>query len=134
VACPFFHPTIPIRDWRQAPRAPLGDPYEGVCRTEGGEWEPAGELLRECCNFGYARGRCARFPVTETVDAIRLTAWECEGGALELQYILEGNHEPLRHGRLTADAGSDLPGALHSQAKAFVSSYRRRRRQGAEAS
>jgi hypothetical protein len=100
----------------------------------GGEWEPGGDLLRECCNFGYARGRCDHFPAEERVDAIRLTAWEREGGVLELQYVLEGNHEPLRHGRLSGEVGSDLPGALRSQAKAFINSYLRRRRQGAEAS
>ncbi len=101
---------------------PLGDPYEGLCRAPGGESQPTGEVLRECCNFGYARGRCERFPVEEEVDAVRITAWRGPGGSTEFQYVLEGNHMPLKHGRI--QVGGFAPESVMRLLKAFAESYR----------
>ena len=60
-----------------------------------------------------------------------LTAWEKPGGALELQYILERDHTPVRHGRLKFEAAegcfeeSGAPEFVLPQARAFVETYLR---------
>jgi hypothetical protein len=112
-----------MQDWPASPRMPLGDPYEGSCCAPGVESQPAGEVLRECCNFGYARGRCERFPSEEKIDAVRITAWTEPDGATEFQYVLEGNHAPLEHGRVRL--GGSAPEAVMRLLRAFAESYRK---------
>jgi hypothetical protein len=111
---------------------PLGEPHRGECAAGAG-WLPEGDLLRERCNFGYARGRCDRFPAGAEADAVRFTAWEERDGVLELEYILERDYAPLRNGQLryrSADGRADGPGApdiVLRQAEAFAGSHLRRK-------
>lgn len=78
-------------DWPSAPRVPLGAPYEGVCQSPAeGEIRPEAEIVRDLCNFGYARGRCPHHPAeSEQPDAVRFHAG---------RYILERNYGPWRTG------------------------------------
>lgn len=78
-------------DWPSAPRLPLGAPYEGRCQAEdGGEVQPEAAILRDLCNFGYARGRCPLFPPgSAEADAVRFHAG---------RYVLEKNYSPWRTG------------------------------------
>lgn len=68
----------------------------------------------EACNFGYARGRCDRFPVDSIADAVRFT--HIDG---ELFYILERNYSPVEHAR--ADVLVDA--VLMAQARAFIDNF-----------
>jgi hypothetical protein len=105
--------------WSNPPRLPLVDPWYGVCEAENGPWTPGEETLKECCNAGYARGRCARFPAAAPHDAVRFTA----GAGGEILYVLEKDYSPAGHGTV---AGSD--GRLAAQAAAFAQSWARRPR------
>lgn len=93
MACPFFEPQK--KSSRSTTlRLPLGSFWEGVChsRTEG-VWTPDEETQLDCCNFGYAQGRCAHFPADAEADAVRFV---CRKG--ETLFILEKEHVPFRFG------------------------------------
>ena len=115
--------------WARAPRMPLGDAYGGHCRACAGEpVRPAETQLRELCNFGYARGRCDRFPAASGADAVRFSITSDDGSRVRMVYVVESEHAPLEHGSLEylieerrlEGAG---PGLLSAQAAAFVASY-----------
>jgi len=92
VACPFFDPTLEAWDDHAiAHRLPLGQAYRGICAITG--QPPAPETQIHICNEGYARGRCAQFPTSEPVDAIRFS-----GHLAPLTWIEEADHRPLRFG------------------------------------
>ncbi len=90
MACPYFYPTRRL-DWPSAPRLPLGAPYDGRCQAAANsEIHPEGGILRDLCNFGYARGRCPHFPPESVeADAVRFHAG---------RFILEKNYSPFRTG------------------------------------
>jgi hypothetical protein len=114
MACPFFEPRTKLGDGPldPPPRLPLGHAWAGVCVAPGfASHEPEETEQREICNTGYARGRCGRFPSNAEADAVRFSA-DQDG---RLVYILEKNHAPVRHGRV-----SDLlESPLLEQARAF---------------
>jgi hypothetical protein len=98
-----------------APRLPLGDFYEGVCRAREGEvWGPPEEVVREACSWGYSRGRCDRFPADAPADAVRFS--RC---GEKLIYILERAGAPVEHGEIVDQAAEDV---LAAQARAFMNS------------
>ena len=105
--------------WIDPPRLPLVDAHDGVCEAAAATWEPDLETLKECCNFGYARGRCAHFPAGASFDAVRFSM----NGAGEVRYVLEKDYAPLEHG-----ARQDLSGRLAAQADAFAVAWGRRPR------
>ena len=131
MACPYFVPEAPLDAsvWLRPPRAPLGELFDGTCSAGGSETRPAGECVRELCNFGYARGRCDRFPSSTEADAVRFSIASDRDGRVELTYLIEAEHRPAEHGVLYYAAG-EVEGtesmALGAQARAFVGSYRRR--------
>lgn len=113
MACPFFHPEVPIADWPFHPRAPLGLPYDGICSATGAR--PAASIVRECCNFGYARGRCPSFPEDAAADAHRFTAWEMDGG-LRVVWVVERDYAPVEHGEFEWRPDADpLAGVAEEQ-------------------
>lgn len=142
MACPYFDPGGPLdpEAWRKSPRVPLGDPHSGVCRADpAGEWLPDDATLRDCCNAGYARNRCSRFPAGDGPDAFRFAITADVNGVLTVFYVSEHDHRTLEHGslRFSTAAGRFLaepPGAILSrQATAYVAGYLRRRPQSADA-
>jgi hypothetical protein len=139
MACPYFdpvrvHPALPSGTLPP----PLGDCWMGACRAG---LEPAAEpdaaVLDSLCNFGYARGRCPRFPEDDPgPDAVRFAITKVNAASLDLSYVLERDHHPFAHGSLSYSptAGTFLPASggapprdiLARQAEAYVKSYLRR--------
>lgn len=137
MACPYFYPTERLElGWSgRGARLPLGDPYRGLCHADPGDPQPPGDgLLEECCNLGYARHACARFPAGEGADAVRFSLTADQDNIITIYFALERGHQPDRHGRLEYDGGARAfrpPPAdplLRRQAEAYVESYLRRRR------
>jgi hypothetical protein len=117
---------LTTEEWVHAPRLPLGDPYLGTCHARPGEAsQPSETEQRELCNYGYARGRCDRFP-EECADAVRFSVSGETEGRVQLVWILEKSHAPAEFGTLEYAAGriSDAGPLLSAQATAFLRSYR----------
>ena len=123
MACPFFAPSRRLENtvWLLPPRYPLGDLFSGTCHasssnlTEGHHDDP--------CNFGYARGRCDRFPGGNAADAVRFSVTEDTPNRLlvALEYV-------IADARLDGPPISDV---LVQQARAFLESYLSRRTRSA---
>ncbi len=135
MACPCFFPVerLPHAAGKQTSPVPLGDPWSGMCHSAGaGDWSPDTQTLRQCCNFGYAREKCARFPA-EGPDAVRFGISNDRDGLVRIYWVMEKDHQPFAHGPLDysrAEAGfrSTHPDAcLTRQAQAYVISYLRRK-------
>lgn len=128
MACPYFAPQAPVTsaDVPRPARAPLGAVYEGACRN-GVIPDPA--LLIECCNFGYARGRCSAFPEDAACDAVRYSAPRDGADPVRVVWVREKDYAPLEHGVLNfaaADGACLEPAAdpvVTLQAQAFVKHY-----------
>ena len=130
--CPYFSPTEPLEKKNQAGtlRPPLGKLYSGHCRCRNDETvAPAGDLLEEGCNFGYARTICARFPGGEGPDAVRFSLAEDDGRHVRIRYAIERDHLPFGHGLAVFERGREewtgVDGLLRSQAEAYLKSYLR---------
>jgi hypothetical protein len=133
VACPFFAPSRRLENtvWIRPPRYPLGDLFSGTCHASASSLTEG--RLDECCNFGYARGRCDRFPGGSAPDAVRFSVTDDTAERLLVVYVVEKEHAPVEHGTLeyaVEDArldGAYLSEVLAQQARAFLESYLSRR-------
>ena len=128
MACPLFIPTSPLGELI-AVAAPLGDLYGGHCAADrSAVIEP--ETLRRCCNFGYARGCCARAAKSDA-DAARFMVRAAHGSVVDIAWAVERNHHPVAVGRMeietTFEPGDDL---LARQAHACARSYMRQTQGG----
>jgi len=139
MACPYFSPQARSEQKAKHPRLPLGDPHTGLCRVDPmRDWRPDEATLRQCCNLGYARLRCPRFPQEPGPDAIRFSITGDQDGVLKVFYVTEQDHSALEHGTLeySATAGGFLDAhsnqLLQKQAQAYVESYLRRKHQPEE--
>ncbi len=114
MACPYFLPVSKLDDnaWDPPPRMPLGASWWGECSLAPGAALRESEL-REHCNLGYARGKCARFPHDAEFDAYRFSH-----SGTQLIFIRERAHSPLTHG-LVQITHQNTP--LDAQARAFLS-------------
>ena len=140
MACPFFHPSAPLAAQSLADTAifPLGDCWTGECRAAGSDsFAPADASLRTVCNFGYARGVCARFPGGDGADAVRFTISRDDGSTIGVYYVMERDHHPFAHGPLEySRASGGFPetaapaGEVVRQAAAYVQSYLKRKDDG----
>lgn len=120
--CPYFIPDKPLNEtgWFRPPRSPLGVLHSGECQL--------GSIPDDLhpCNFGYARGVCPHFPSDAPFDAVRFAITSRTGHTAELLYILERNHAPAEHGKLTYDAqdnrvlSAEEKPLLAAQARAFA--------------
>jgi hypothetical protein len=132
VACPYFLPVMPHQSdaWATPPRVPLGVVYSGVCCASEARIEPNEDALRSFCNNGYAKGGCSHFPIDAECDAMRYSIATATEVKVEIQFILEKNHAPLRHGRaeysIERSEFSGLEGIALAQGRAFIESYLRR--------
>jgi hypothetical protein len=87
----------------------------------------------ECCNFGYARTRCDRFPGGSAPDAVRFSVTDDTPTRLLIVYVVEKDHAPVEFGTLEYSVtDSHLDGPVISdirmqQARAFIESYLSRR-------
>ena len=117
MACPLFLPASPL--------SPLEDLYGGECAGELGALIPV-DVLRQCCNRGYARDSCKRAAQSEA-DAFRFLIRSNRDGVVDVAWSSERNHHPVAVGTLVVDGtGSTTEsGPLERQARAFASAYLR---------
>lgn len=132
MACPFFRPTEPVRDWKHAPRVPLGEPYYGWCAAGEAPHTPDAHTVREACNFGYARARCPRFPEQTGVDAYRYTLRSTANGEWTVVWVAETQHAPAAFGELCLGPEAEVlvngaPEPVQWQVRAFVHAEWRKR-------
>ena len=118
--CPLFLPGAPI---------PLSGIFDGECASDTPNPIPA-EVLRECCNRGYARESCSKAACVET-DAARFLVRSDRDGWIEVAWATERNHHPVAVGTLRlATEGPAETEPLERQARAFASAYRRQKGRG----
>jgi hypothetical protein len=95
--CPYFEPRNVVEQPAQAnARLPLIDEYEGLCHAGSQPAEAPAELRFRCCNHGYSKGCCERFPSEETRSAMRYSVLRQNESGLDLICIEEHNYGPLR--------------------------------------
>jgi hypothetical protein len=131
--CPFFEPQALAADPAHPnARLPLLDEYDGVCRAAAEAFRVPRDLRFPCCNHGYSRGSCSRFPASETRSSIRFDVLSANRESLELLFVEERDHFPLNWrsvryivGTESIDPGLD-DGCARAQILAFCKSYLRR--------
>jgi len=113
---------------------PLRDFWSGVCHAQdGAAFEPDERLMSECCNMGYARGKCSRFPEGAGPDAVRFNIGRDADQTILVSFAIEKDHHPYAQGALEYSRGSGSFAAPHPdllverQARAYVMSYLRRK-------
>jgi hypothetical protein len=136
MSCPCFCPQQP-RSPGSGPESallPLGDAWAGVCLALPENPAQPDDASLPLCNLGYARGACPRFPSHTGPDAVRFAIARDDGRSLQIYYDLERGHLPFHHGQVEyfREAGSFQPPlpatAFGHQARAYVASYLRRRK------
>ena len=134
MACPYFLPLERFHGWEPAAVLPLGDAWSGTCQVQADcSYQPGDPELKESCNFGYARGRCARFPREDGPDAVRFAVRGQDAGEIRLLWVREADHRPFDHGSLAYSIAGDkfnpLPSGpiFEKQARAYIQSYLRRK-------
>ena len=115
MACPLFVTASPLKGFT--------DLYGGECAAEAGALIPV-DVLRHCCNTGYARGSCQRAAQSDA-DAFRFLIKANRGGVVDVAWSSERNHHPVAVGTLTVDCrlGTAQTGPLESQARACAAAY-----------
>jgi hypothetical protein len=115
MACPLFVPASPLTGFT--------DLYGGACAAEPGALIPV-DVLRQCCNTGYARGSCQRAGRSEA-DAFRFLIKANRNGAVDVAWSSERNHHPVAVGTLAVDCktGTTPRAPLESQARAYAVAY-----------
>ena len=117
MACPLFLPTLPLTN---------AVPADGTCAAA--PHAPIDmEILRRCCNRGYARGECAR-AATSAVDAARFLIRADRDGVIEVAWAQERDHYPFAVGltqyRPELGASAD---PLERQIASYVACYLRQK-------
>ena len=135
MACPYFYPVerLPQATGKRTPPMPLGDAWSGACRAQPEtEWSPDPLTAQQFCNFGYARGKCARIPVAGP-DAVRFSITHDRDGLIRIYWVMEKDHMPYAHGPSEYSRADrsfrDLPAdpCAARQAQAYLSDYLRRK-------
>jgi hypothetical protein len=141
MACPCFFPVerMPRAAGNKTQPMPLGDPWSGLCRaTPAGEWSPDANTVRQLCNFGYAREKCARVPA-DAPDAVRFGISDDRDGIVRISWVMEKDHLPFAHGPLEFSRADEGFRTAHpdvcvtQQAQAYVGSYLRRKQDSGRA-
>jgi hypothetical protein len=129
VACPYFEP-VKLRVDTQTLR-PLRNFWSGMCHAEPAQpFEQTDEgVLSDCCNMGYARGKCSRFPAAPGPDAVRFTVARDAERMILLSFAIEKNHLPYAQGALEYSreeqkfAASHPDRLIEQQARAYLAGY-----------
>jgi hypothetical protein len=131
--CPFFAPrNIVAQPQNVNARLPLIDEYDGSCHAFSEPMEAPVELRFRCCNHGYSKGCCERFPSGEPRSSVRYDVLSRSQSTLELVCIEEQNYAPLRWRKIYYFLESERlepeleDACTQAQALAFCHSYLRR--------
>lgn len=89
MACPLFLPSVRLGG------TPL---FEGRCAADPNS-EVSFNTLRDCCNPGYARGRCDNASGAEA-DVFRFLVRSRVYGRVEVAWSAERDHHPVAVGTL----------------------------------
>ena len=94
--CPYFQPKqVAAEPKHPGARLPLLDEYDGLCHATR-ERLPIPEQVRfRCCNHGYSRGACERFPADESRSGLRYDVVRRTGTGLEVVCVEEKDYAPL---------------------------------------
>jgi hypothetical protein len=108
-----------------SPLTPLSDLYGGECAAEVGALIPT-DILRQCCNSGYARDTCPRAAQSDA-DAFRFLVKANRNGVIDVAWSSERNHHPVAVGTLVVDCKTctTQTGPLERQARAYAVAYLR---------
>lgn len=106
--------------------ATLGDIYTGLCEADPTAAIPL-NILRTCCNQGYARSLCDRAGQSDA-DAVRFLIKARDLTGVNIAWALERNHHPvatgfLRIGPLDEFENDRKIPALEQQARVCVRSH-----------
>jgi hypothetical protein len=132
MSCPYF---FPVEMRGGSATLPLGESWTGHCRAVPGGFQPDDAALRQCCNLGYARHSCSRFPAGDGPDAVRFTISSHEGDILSIYYVVERDHHPFAHGAMACSVSTGqwnhpaVDPTLLRQAQAYAESYLRRKKE-----
>jgi hypothetical protein len=137
VACPYFEPTKLSVDAKTL--RPLRNFWSGMCHAEPAQpFEQSDQnVLSECCNMGYARNKCSRFPEVSGPDAVRFTVVRDAGRMVVVSFAVEKNHLPyaqglLEYSRVEQSFVVSHPNRLiEHQARAYLAGYLRVKPQSA---
>ncbi|MGH9581624.1 MAG: hypothetical protein ACRD4O_01660 [Bryobacteraceae bacterium] len=94
--CPYFEPLTIAERTEQGARLPLIREYDGRCRASANETAAPEALRFRCCNQGYSRGVCDRFPANERRSCLRYHLNERTALALRVLCVEEENYAPAR--------------------------------------
>ena len=131
MACPLFEPTerMSWTHWEGRFRPPLGAPYRGLCHAEPQPVSPPAAALMDCCNMGYARGRCARFAALEA-DATRFEIREHSVDSATVRWLAERDCLPVGTGTAPLEhidgrwrCREQVPPVLRRQIEAFMEAF-----------
>src|SRR5947209_6518910 len=128
--CPFFEPQrrTGAPAYAQA-RLPLIDEYEGLCHAGDSPETPPDSARFRCCNHGYSRPACARFPQIEERSALRYSVIRETVETLQVLCIEERDHIPAPAATVRFDLATstllanELTFLMQAQALAFCRSY-----------
>ncbi len=94
--CSYFEPQRIVRRMQQrAGRLPLLDEYDGVCRAGDDALAAPQELRLRCCNQGYSRGICQRYPAQKPHSGMRYSVIRRSENALDVLCIEEQDYIPI---------------------------------------
>jgi hypothetical protein len=101
------------------------DLYGGVCAADTGALIPV-DVLRRCCNAGYARDSCLRAAQSDA-DAFRFLIKANRDEVVDVAWSSERNHHPVAVGTLAVNCGigATQAGPLERQARAYAAQYLR---------
>jgi hypothetical protein len=133
MACPYFEPHNIVAQRQNAnARLPLIDEYDGLCRAASEPIEAPAELRFRCCNHGYSKGSCERFPSGEVRSSLRYHVVRRTERALEFICIEEQNYAPLAWHQVQYFFANERlepeldDACIQAQAIAFCRSYLKR--------
>jgi len=128
--CPFFEPQHVARQPKHPKaRLPLLDEYHGVCHANEDVVEIPETARFRFCNHGYSQGECGHRPKPDAASCLRFELLGRSSGYLELLYLEEQNHVPVRWQkvifRITESALEPEPEDVcaRAQMQAFCKSY-----------
>ena len=111
--CPLFLP---------ATAAPLTGVFSGECSANPGG-ALSDDMIRECCNRGYARSACT-CAATVDGDSICFLVKSDHDGIVDVAWALERDHHPLSVGAVSVNGAPASGEILERQAFAIARHYR----------